>query len=150
MKYKKIIIKCFNSATRDITSLGSSLFSTLFFIILLFINKKTALFFLLGYALIETINASIKTIWHKTRPNKQKYSNIIEKIDSGSFPSTHASRIIFIGLTIFHLFQSNIILLLIIPLIILIGISRISLKKHYLTDIIAGYIIGFIIWTILF
>ncbi|HTM92598.1 MAG TPA: phosphatase PAP2 family protein, partial [Flavisolibacter sp.] len=69
-----------------------------------------------------------------------------------SFPSGHAlMSITFYGLLIYMIFKSvknpalkwTLISLLII-LIIIIGSSRVYLRVHYATDVIAGYCIGFL------
>lgn len=69
-----------------------------------------------------------------------------------SFPSGHAlMSVTFYGLLIYMIFKSvknpalkwTLISLLII-LIMIIGMSRVYLRVHYATDVIAGYCIGFL------
>ena len=147
MKYKKIMLKEINQYVRDITSLGSLPFTILTIIIFLFIDYKSALIILIGLILIHIIGSFIKIIFYKKRPNKQTYSNILEKIDSGSFPSVHSARALLIALILYPFF-SNLVLGIIIALVILVGYSRIHLKKHYIIDVIGGYILGLISWYI--
>ena len=89
---------------------------------------------------------------------------LIEKIDSSSFPSMHSTRSMILALTIIDLYEkinktnitnlhytnNIIILILTITILLSIGLSRIYLKKHYLIDIVAGWILGIIIYTIIF
>jgi membrane-associated phospholipid phosphatase len=69
-----------------------------------------------------------------------------------SFPSGHAlMSVTFYGLIIYIVFKTYrdkdwkwIIISLIILLILIIGFSRIYLRVHYASDVIAGYCIGFL------
>ncbi len=68
-----------------------------------------------------------------------------------SFPSGHAmSSVTFYGLLIYLVVQSSVntyikatFILLLIFIILFIGISRIYLRVHYPTDILGGYLAGF-------
>lgn len=69
-----------------------------------------------------------------------------------SFPSGHAlMSVTFYGLLAYIIFKSAankplkwILITLLILLIIIIGMSRVYLRVHYATDVIAGYCIGFL------
>ena len=129
----------------DITFLGSlSFFLFLsFFMFLLDYNHfsyKIIISLVISYILVGII----RFIYYKPRPNKQKYSNLLEKLDSSSFPSLHAMRISI--LFVLFMLNFNIFLAVFFFLIsIIVCYSRIYLKKHYLIDIIFGYLIGLII-----
>lgn len=146
MKYTKFILNQINESFRDISALGSFLFVLLIIIILVFVNYRSALIVLTGLVLIEVVGSLIKVVFHKKRPNKQDHSNILEKIEAGSFPSIHSARAILIGLGTYNLFSSGVMMGFIFLCVFLIGISRMYLKKHYVVDIVGGYIFGFIIW----
>jgi membrane-associated phospholipid phosphatase len=146
MKYYNFLKKQFIEVFRDISALGSLMFIILAIIFLIFIDYKSALVVIIGLILIEIIGSLIKLIFNKIRPNKQKFANILEKIDAGSFPSIHSARTLLIGLSIFHLFSSKIVLLFIALIVLLVGISRLVLKKHYVIDVITGYFLGFLVW----
>ncbi|MGB1018054.1 MAG: phosphatase PAP2 family protein [Chitinophagales bacterium] len=139
----------FNDWSRDFTSLANPLILLFVPFIFLFPKNKAAFYTLLIALLInEVIGSLIKIFFPKKRPNGQTYSNLIEKIDAGSFPSLHSSRIALVYLTLFYfsdLLALKIIFICIIPIVMF---SRINLKKHFLTDIIGGLIIGSIIWYI--
>jgi len=138
----------FNDWSRDFTSLANPII--LIFIPYIFLfrgNTKKYFYTLLLFLLInEILGSLIKIVFPKTRPNGQKYSNLLEKIDAGSFPSLHSSRITLVYLTMFYatsFLPFKIIFLAIIPIVML---SRINLKKHFITDIIGGFVIGIILW----
>jgi len=141
----------FNDWSRDFTSLANPII--LLFVPFIFLfedHSKVFYTLLIALALNEIIGSLIKILFPKTRPNGQKYSNLIEKIDAGSFPSLHSSRITLVYLTLFStatLIVLKIAFLVVIPVVML---SRINLKKHFLTDIIGGFVIGLIIWWLSF
>ena len=137
----------FNDWSRDFTSLANPLILLFVPFIFLFIENKSVFYkLLIALDINEALCSIIKIVFPKTRPNGQEYTNIMEKIDAGSFPSLHSSRITLVYLTLFStasLLVLKITFLLIIPIVML---SRINLKKHFVTDIIGGFVIGALIW----
>lgn len=137
----------FNDWSRDFTSLASPLILLFVPFIFLFENNiKAFITLLIALAINEIIGSLIKIFFPKTRPNGQKYNTLLEKIDAGSFPSLHSSRITLVYMTLFFyadIFALKIVFLAIIPIVML---SRVNLKKHFWTDIIGGFIIGLLIW----
>jgi undecaprenyl-diphosphatase len=75
---------------------------------------------------------------------------LVDGITNFSFPSGHAlMSVAFYGLLAFFAYREikksllkAIILIMLIALIVLIGFSRIYLRVHYTTDVIAGFSIG--------
>jgi len=127
---------------RDISTLGGVFFYS-FILIFLLLIKNFTLFKKLFIALILIYLSSItlRYFFFKERPVKEKYTSLIEKIDSSSFPSLHAARASVLSLFAYYNLQFNLFLfVLILSLIILY--SRIYLKKHYFKDILAGILIG--------
>jgi len=136
-----------NSWFRDFTSLANPLI--LLFVPLAVLKPSHNYLILLALLTINEIACSvIKIIFPKKRPDGQLYNNILEKIDAGSFPSLHTSRITITYLSLF--FISNIIILKLLYCVVIatVAYSRIHLKKHFLTDVIAGFIIGVLIASI--
>lgn len=130
----------------NITAFGSLLFygfiSALFLVLgnyLLFFNLSVGLMF------CYLLTALIRIIYFKNRPNKQNHSNIIEKIDASSFPSLHSMRIAFLGVLISLTLQNIFLSFLFFTTIIGVMISRVTLKKHYLVDVLAGAMLGVMI-----
>ncbi len=86
---------------------------------------------------------------------------LLEQVRGFSFPSGHAlMSMVFYGLIIYIIWHEvkrrwlrNTLIAFLILLIHLIGISRVYLRVHYASDIIAGFAVGFIwllvsLWTI--
>ncbi len=126
---------------RDLTSLGNPIILGFVSIISIGLNIEL-LYIAIGLIINDIIGMTIKYFFPKTRPNKQSYTTALEKIDAGSFPSIHSSRTSFIFLTLGYL-SGDIYTFIVFTLLVLItGYSRIFLKKHFLIDVMAGYVLG--------
>ena len=134
----------------ELTSLGGIviyILITLYFLLLKeFVVFKNLIF---GFVFMYFVLIIVRGLYFKKRPNKQKYNNFIEKIDASSFPSLHAARALFIAL-IFKDFFNN-IYVTIFSLLIVLGVaySRLYLKRHYLSDIIGGFVLAIITYFLL-
>ena len=135
LKYK------FNDWLRDFTSLGNPLILLLIPFIAL---GNTSSYYKLLIALLvnEILCSTIKLVFHKPRPDGQAYKTILEKIDAGSFPSIHASRITLVYLTLFDFTDHLLLKIVFLTVILIVMYSRVALKRHFWTDIIGGLIIG--------
>ncbi|MFZ9387539.1 MAG: phosphatase PAP2 family protein [Chitinophagaceae bacterium] len=88
----------------------------------------------------------IKNLFQRPRPENP----MVEGITNFSFPSGHALMgAVFYGLLIWLIRQNvrdhrvrNLLITLLVFLLLLIGFSRIYLRVHYTSDVIAGYGIG--------
>lgn len=138
---KNHLKKTFSEFIRDVTSLGDPFILVLISALLLGFTTSL-LKIIIGLIIIELVCSLVKIIYHKERPLKQDFSNILEKIEAGSFPSIHSARSSFVFLFLFLISSSIWIKIISILAILLVGFSRIVLKKHYLFDIISGYVIG--------
>jgi undecaprenyl-diphosphatase len=81
---------------------------------------------------------------------------VIKKVAGYSFPSGHALiGVVFYGLVIFVIWHEVkqkwlkiLLTVFFVVLILLIGFSRVYLRVHYASDVIAGFAVGFI-WLVL-
>jgi undecaprenyl-diphosphatase len=97
---------------------------------------------------VQTLNSVLKNIFQRTRPlpvlgiiSAQQYS----------FPSGHAMvsaafyfYLAYLCWRLVHGVWRFILIAGLVLLVLLIGASRIYLEAHYLTDVIAGYLAGFV------
>jgi undecaprenyl-diphosphatase len=98
------------------------------------------------------LSFSLKSFFQRERPELQ----LIGDVGGYSFPSGHALiSVVFYGLFIHIVWHEiklkwlqTILIVLLIVLILLISFSRIYLRVHYASDVIAGLSVGFI-WVVL-
>jgi undecaprenyl-diphosphatase len=144
---KKYFINQWDEVVRDFTALGDPIILLILLLLFIGIGESIGIILLL-WLLIEAIGIAIKLIFFKDRPKKMKKNNLLEKLDAGTFPSMHSSRSAFLYLVLFTL-VANPLKYLFIFMLIMVGITRVLLKKHYIKDVIAGYILGiavFFLW----
>lgn len=135
----------FEDWSRDFTSLANPII--LLFVPFVFIGLQAFFYkLLIALAINEAIGSLIKIFFPKKRPNGQSYSNLIEKIDAGSFPSLHSSRITLVYLSLFSFADTTAIKIAFLCVIPVVMLSRVQLKKHFWTDILGGFFIGLVIW----
>lgn len=132
-----------NDCFRDLTSLGGG-YILIVLIILMYLLNQIRLFkiLLLGFILSYLMSFVIRLFYYKDRPNKEKYSNLLAKVDASSFPSVHSMRAIFLAIIFSQFFNNQYLSIFLILVALLVCYSRIYIKKHYLVDVIIGFILG--------
>lgn len=149
-----LIIKLMNTNITFIMTFISHLGSAIVLITLclgfiyLFKNKKNSKFITLNLVLVFVLNRLLKLIIARPRP---QILRLLEETGY-SFPSGHAMVSMgFYGFLIYLAYKNignkkiKYPLIVFLSLLILsIGISRIYLGVHYATDVIGGFVIGFI------
>lgn len=154
--YKIITFRINDNLTniyKIITFFGSTLFivslCVIFFILFIYYKKKNYSFIISGVLIISTIiNNLIKIIIQRERPE------VLQLVteSSYSYPSGHSmASVSMYGILLYLVIKSKwnkkikiplIILLSILP--ILVGISRIYLGAHFVTDVIGAFIVSII------
>ena len=129
----------------QITELGSLTIIAILIVILYFFEKELSIKLFVGVIIITLIAMIIKSLFFKARPKKQKTKTLIERIDASSFPSIHSARITFLTFWITAYSKNIILKIFLVAIGIIVAYSRIYLKKHYLSDVIAGIILGLIV-----
>ncbi len=112
-----------------------------------FADGRVWLWLLGAFIAGEALCSGIKYLWHKPRPDGQLFKGALEKIDAGSFPSIHAFRIAYTYSSLAYLqyVQSGgglLFPLVALVVVAVVGYSRVFLRKHFATDVAAGYAIG--------
>ncbi|MFD1037672.1 phosphatase PAP2 family protein [Virgibacillus byunsanensis] len=139
---------------RTLTNLGSEPFMYPFTIIVaillwwLFRDWLPALFFAGGTLVSHLFNKLIKVLVDRDRPSILVDANA----EGHSFPSGHAMiTLVCYGLLAYFITKKikskkaiMVVQVFFALLIFLIGISRYVINVHYLTDIVAGFMIGFL------
>jgi undecaprenyl-diphosphatase len=98
----------------------------------------------------QLLNDVLKNVFHRTRPAPV---DAIIAAQQWSFPSGHAMvsaafyfYLAYLCWRLVHGAWRIVLAVGLTLLVLLIGISRIYLQAHYLSDVIAGYLVGFL-WT---
>lgn len=90
--------------------------------------------FLITYGIVAVLRLAFFT----KRPKPVSYKNLFEKIESSSFPSMHAVRIVLL----WSFIPMGWVSIAFFLLTLLVSYSRIALKKHYWKDVIVGYLLA--------
>ena len=112
-------------------------------------RHRTAIVVVLTTASGELLNLVMKHAFNRPRPTIVPHLRVVH---STSFPSGHAmeSAIVYLTLAAILMRASDsratktYILALAVLLTVLVGVSRVYLGVHYPTDVIGGWIVGFI------
>ncbi|HDI02528.1 MAG TPA: phosphatase PAP2 family protein [Candidatus Aenigmarchaeota archaeon] len=132
---------------RDLTSFGSLVTMGVIFLGLLAFEKYSlAAELFLANALCMGIIYLIRFFYFKPRPGRSRvhHTSLFNRLRESSFPSIHAYR----GAVIPVILSQNLSLF---PALLLWGIglgicfSRIYLRKHHVTDVVAGFLIGLVV-----
>lgn len=146
MKYTRFFRREFDEYVRDFSAFGN--FFILMGLLALVLKGREFSTAVIGLLITSTAGNVIKFLFHRKRPKHIHYSNFLEKVQSGSFPSIHSSNAMFAGLVIIKTFNSMLVDVFFTLVILIVGYSRYHLKKHYLRDIVGGYVVGFIVFLI--
>lgn len=99
----------------------------------------------LGLAADVAVVVGIRLLFFRQRPVKQKFGNIIEKVDASSFPSAHSARAGTLAVVL-SLFFGNVLLSVLFALLaVSVASLRVIQKKHHVSDVVAGLILGALI-----
>ena len=156
-----IIVALQSGATTSLTSffeivslLGSWYGFVLAFLVFLFFSRRYAFYFAGTFAGGLLFNYILKIIFNRPRPY-EAYSNIIGFSDAlgQSMPSNHAFCVTVIAFFICYMlftffdkkWQKWLCGVVFCLLVVLVGISRMYLGVHYLSDIVAGICLGILI-----
>ena len=113
-------------------------------------NYRAMLFALLAIAGGTTINQALKAHYARPRPE------IVDQLSSYSFPSGHSMMSVLYLFTLAYIFselsrnqrRKAIYWLGAIVLFILIGLSRVAEGRHFATDVLGGWSLGIVWFTI--
>ena len=116
---------------------------------LLLLRLRLEAIFLLATLLVDALGALIKDVVARHRPSPSLV-HVAQHLNSPSFPSGHTLHYtVFYGFLAFVLITSfrpswwrNVLVAICFALIALVGISRVYLGEHWLTDVLGGYLLG--------
>lgn len=134
----------------EIKFITAATFMILLYLAILKKDFRSVLFVLLTVGVGNGLNQLLKRIFARPRPE------IEDQLTSFSFPSGHAQISVLFFLTLGYLISKwlknekwkFITYLIMLSLIFLIGLSRVAEARHFATDVLAGWSIGYT-WFIL-
>ena len=145
------------SIMKRISYLGSEKFLIPFMIVIIAIslikkNIRQSIFLLVNTLGSFILNFLVKQVFQRSRP----FDFFLVKQGGLSYPSGHAMVVMSMYLAIFHLLTRNIqkdnrrilIGVFIGSYIALMGMSRLYLGVHWPTDIVGGYILGYLLYDV--
>jgi len=124
--------------------------ANLFLIVILLLYKKK--WMAIRAVLISLSSLGFMSLLKNLLKRQRPPDPLVEGITNFSFPSGHA----FMGMTFYGLliwfavvymkskWQRNFVIIFFSVLILAIGFSRVYLRVHYATDVVAGFLIGFL------
>ncbi len=148
----------FDTSFQIISEIGSVMGVVALCLIFLFFNRRLLFWYLFSYGFVNLVVRIIKGTVERIRPyNASELIQVIgDRVQDFSFPSGHmacATAIaIFLAVFLFSKYKTKgervLIVLSCCVYVGLVGLSRMYLGKHYLTDLIAGFAISAIICTL--
>ena len=128
---------------------GSFLFWTSVVILLIILNQKSfAIKFITATILVMAIEYSIKGLHKVRRPDFKEikaYSLVQKFQEGGSFPSGHSANIALFTTMLHATYQIYPLTIFFAIMAVLVGLSRVYLKRHYFRDVLGGYVLGIIV-----
>ncbi|MGN1399442.1 MAG: phosphatase PAP2 family protein [Erysipelotrichaceae bacterium] len=101
---------------------------------------------ILGFALISTciVNSMVKNVFKRKRPYMQSDEiELLRNVEGYSFPSGHSSNSGCLYPLVGRLFNNKITKRLAVLLPLMVAFSRIYLGAHFLSDVLSGLLLGF-------
>lgn len=141
-----------NPYVKLITELGGVGFTIILTLLIVVFSKKYRYFVAGNVVLATLVNQIIKHIVKRPRPNVLR---LVEETGY-SFPSGHSMvSMVLYGIIIYIIYKNVknkyvkwISIILLSLLILLIGFSRVYVGVHYATDVISGFLLGFVVLVI--
>jgi membrane-associated phospholipid phosphatase len=129
----------------DVTSFGGAPLFLAIIGIAFFLNMNLFWRLLVGIVACYVMVIAIRLMYFRRRPDKSKVRNVLDRVAQSSFPSLHAMRVTVLGVVLIAFFPHVLIRIFVAALILITGYTRVYLKRHYTSDVVAGTILGIIV-----
>lgn len=131
---------------QDISSLGGNpVYFTAALLFLISNNMREFWALTIAFIIAYLTTMVIRFTWWQERPDHQRYHNLWEKFDSGSFPSLHAARVTVLAVTVAVFYQNIWVAIAFAFGIFAVCFARIYLKRHRLIDVTIGTVMGLVL-----
>jgi undecaprenyl-diphosphatase len=124
---------------------GVPVFGLIIIVSFLLGEKSLAAQLFAGIVIAYAVTILIRVLYFRQRPDMEKYHSFIQKIDASSFPSLHSMRAGVLGTVLALHFSNPLLSALFVLCSVAVAASRVLLKRHFVSDVVAGLVIGVII-----
>lgn len=129
----------------DLSSLGGLPIFIVSIFLLYFSNEQLAGRLLISLLVCYVLISILRLAFFRERPIKKKYKNLFQKIDASSFPSLHAMRAGVLAVVFAKVFNNPLVTGFLVIAMIGVVIARVLLKKHWISDVVVGLVLGAIV-----
>ncbi|MBI4018648.1 MAG: phosphatase PAP2 family protein [Candidatus Aenigmarchaeota archaeon] len=136
-------VTLYKNFVSDASVLGGLPFYAVLMAYLGIADSALAFRMLMALGILFSIVYSVKFLYFKRRPDvhKNHFPTLLERLENSSFPSVHAARATLLYMAFF--FGKDYIMSAVgLLLLASVAASRVALKRHYLSDVGAGILIG--------
>jgi len=144
------LAKQWHEIWRDYSAAGSFNLLTLASLGIMLVDVRLGIALIVVIVVVEVVCSAIKLVARRTRPDNQTGSSFLERIDSGSFPSIHTARVAAVGALLIGRLQSFEMTIILSATVMLVGVSRVILKRHHVSDVLAGAVLGALLGWLIF
>lgn len=131
---------------RDTTALGGiALYGFIALFFLLLGSAEVFVQLAIGIVLLYAVISPLRLLFFRIRPDHSAYAGLFTKIDAGSFPSMHSARSTLLAIVLGTVFNSALAWALLALAVVAVISTRVMLKRHYVTDILGGIVVGVLV-----
>lgn len=127
---------------QDVKALGGAPFFLIVIVFAFFTYTELAYVLLWGFVGTLLLTAAIRAVYFRPRPDRTKYRTWWERLDASSFPSLHAMRAFFLATVFSMSFPSVILGVLLFACAGAVAWMRVWKKRHYVSDVVVGCVLG--------
>ncbi len=135
----------FQEVLQDVGGLGGISLFLIVTVVALFNNISLGFTLSVCLAVLYAVMILIRLVWFRQRPDKQRFSSWLQRIDASSFPSMHTMRASALSIVLGMWFQNTFVFVLLVIVALLVGWTRVHFKRHYWSDVIIGWFLGVIL-----
>ena len=104
-------------------------------------ERKTLLYCLFSVILASSVSWFIGKLWYRPRPfARGKGEALVKHKANASFPSNHAMNSMAVAVML--LLRRNLWGLPALALSVILGVSRVLCRLHYVSDVLGGFVLG--------
>ena len=131
---------------QDLKGLAGNPLFVLVSLLALVLGKITLFWQLVvGLILAYALTITVRMLFFRRRPDKQIYHTLIGRFDASSFPSLHAMRASVLATLLALFFNNSLLTVLFVICALGVGYARVFQKRHFVSDVVVGLIVGVLI-----